>query len=315
MEPARFIPPMKALSVSEVPEGQWHVEIKWDGFRAIAVINQGRVEIWSRNHKPLGDSYPEVVAALQGLPCSNAVIDGEIVAIDAGGQARFQLLQGRGAGATRPAIVYYVFDLLHRDGESLLGAPIEERQASLQQLVGSKSKVVRVSPVFDVAPAELLQQARKQGFEGIITKAKGSRYEVDRRSGAWLKCKVFGEQELVIGGFTPPKNSRTHFGAILVGYYRDGRLQYAGKVGSGFDRERLESLHREFERRRTAESPFASVPASARRGATWVKPQLVAQIRFAEWTNDGLLRQPVFLGLRPDKKPKEVVREAGPAAP
>ena len=218
--PAQFIPPMKALSVDVVPEGRWRLEVKLDGYRALAVVNGSEVELWSRNHKPMSADYPEVVAALGQLRCANAVIDGEIVALDAEGRTRFQLLQGRGLNKERPTIVYYVFDLLHRDGQSLLGKPIEERQAALEALVGKKAGAIRVSPVFDMKPAELLSAVRAQGLEGIIAKLPGSLYEVDQRSGSWLKCKIHGEQEFVIEGFTPPKNNRPYFAALLVGYYR-----------------------------------------------------------------------------------------------
>ncbi|HVS52368.1 MAG TPA: non-homologous end-joining DNA ligase, partial [Opitutaceae bacterium] len=323
-EPAAFIAPMKALSVDAVPAGDWRLEIKLDGYRAIAVLNEGEVELWSRNHKSLTADYPEVVEALREVPCTNAVIDGEIVALDDEGRSRFQLLQQRAASGARPRIVYYVFDLLHHDGRSLLATPIEERQIALEVLVGKKSPVVRFSPVFETDPATLLASVREKGLEGIIAKQPGSRYESDRRSGAWLKCKVQGEQEFVIGGFTPPRNSRTHFGAILVGYCDGKKLIYAGKVGSGFDRRLLEALHREFKQREIASPPFANLPlprkprfglgmtASAMKKVTWVKPELVAQIRFAEWTEEGMLRQPVFLGLREDKAAKDVRREAAP---
>lgn len=322
LKPARFIPPMKALSVDVVPEGVWRLEVKLDGYRAIAVINEGRVELWSRNHKPLTGAYPEIVAALQQLRCANAVIDGEIVALDAAGRSRFQLLQGRDLPGSRPTIAYYVFDLLHRDGRLLLQEPIEKRQKALETLVGKKSTVMRVSPVFTLKPGTLLEAVRAQGLEGIIAKLPGSAYEPDLRSGTWLKCKVHGEQEFVIGGFTPPKNSRPYFGAILVGYYEGRQLKYAGKVGSGFDFARLKSLHEEFLARRIESCPFANLPmahgsrfgtgmtAGAMRHVTWVKPEVVAQVRFTEWTEDGMLRHPVFLGLRRDKAAKDVVREA-----
>lgn len=321
---ATFIPPMKALSVEAVPAGNWRLEIKLDGYRALAVIDRGRVELWSRNRKPLTSGYPEIAEALRKLKCESAVLDGEIVALDAAGRSRFQLLQGRGLG-DRPDIVYYVFDLLQLDGRSWLQEPLEARQAALAALLGKGSSVVRLSPVFDTEPETLLEAARQQGLEGIIAKQAGSPYEPDRRSGVWLKCKVHGEQEFVIGGFTPPKNSRPHFGALLVGYYEGGKLLYAGKVGSGFDHARLGALHREFLHRATPTCPFAnlSAPRTAGRGAgmtasamrevTWVKPDLVAQVRFTEWTDDGLLRHPVFLGLRNDKRAAEVVREAPPA--
>jgi bifunctional non-homologous end joining protein LigD len=323
-EPARFIPPMKALSVDTVPAGDWRLELKLDGYRAIAVINGGAVEVWSRNHKPLTDGYPEVVAALKKLRCANAVLDGEIVALDAQGRSRFQLLQGRSLPGTRPTIAYYVFDLLHHDGRSLLRMPIEERQNALENLVRNSPTTIRFSPVFEAEPQALLEAVRQQGLEGIIAKAPRSLYEPDRRSGTWLKCKVHGEQEFVIGGFTPPKNSRPYFGAILVGYYEGRNLMYAGKVGSGFDHSVLKSLHAAFQQRRVEACPFSNLPtrrprfgagmtAGAMRQVTWIKPELVAQVRFTEWTDDGLLRHPVFLGLRSDKPAREVVREAAPA--
>lgn len=315
---------MKAISVDTVPEGRWRLEVKLDGYRAIALINHGEVELWSRNHKPLTADYPEVVAALRQLPCANAAIDGEIVALDAQGRSRFQLLQGRDLGGPRPPIVYYVFDLLHLDGRPRLAEPLETRQDALEKLVARHGGTVRSSPVFEMKPADLLAAVQKQGLEGIIAKQPGSRYEPAARSGAWLKCKVMGEQEFVIGGYTPPKNSRPHFGAILVGYHQDGDFIYAGKVGSGFDHALLGSLHARFQKLRIPTCPFANLPLghtsrfgagmgrAAMREVTWLKPALVAQVRFAEWTQEGLLRQPVFLGLRQDKSPREVVREAGP---
>lgn len=315
---------MKALSVETVPAGDWRLEIKLDGYRAVAVVNDARVELWSRNHKSLTADYPEVVTAIAKLPCSNAVLDGEIVALDETGRSRFQLLQSRDL-RVRPRIVYYVFDLLHRDGASLITAPIEERQAQLNLLVGRKSDVLRVSQVFEAEPEPLLEAARQQGLEGIIAKAAGSAYEPDRRSGTWLKCKVHGEQEFVIGGFTPPKNSRPYFGALLVGYHEGDRLMYAGKVGSGFNFARLKSLHAEFLKRRVEKCPFVNLPtprtsrfgggmtAGMMRDVTWVKPDLIAQVRFTEWTGDGMLRHPVFLGLRTDKSAREIVRETPPA--
>jgi bifunctional non-homologous end joining protein LigD len=324
LEPARFIPPMKALSVDQVPSGKWRLEIKLDGYRAEAVINHGAVELWSRNHKLLTADYPEVVTALEALRCENAVIDGEVVALDAEGRSRFQLLQGRGLPGARPHIVYYAFDLLHLDGQSLVDRPIEERQDALKQLVPKTHPLLRSSPVFEMAPEKLLEAVRQQGLEGVIAKRPGSLYEPDRRSGTWLKCKVHGEQEFVIGGYTPPKNTRPYFGALLVGYYHRGDLIYAGKVGSGYNHALLKSLYGEFQKRRLDACPFANLPTPRRprfgtgmtagemRKVTWVKPELVCQVRFTEWTSDGLLRHPVFLGLRRDKSARDVVRETAP---
>jgi bifunctional non-homologous end joining protein LigD len=272
----------------------------------------------------MGADYPEVTAALEKLKCRNAVLDGEIVAVDAAGRSRFQLLQNRGAAAGRPVIIYYVFDLMHLDGRSLLALPLERRRKKLAALARSFAPPVQLSPVFRVEPAALLQAARKQGLEGIIAKMPDSPYESGRRSGAWVKCKVVAEQEFVIGGFTPPQRSREHFGAILIGYYQGRKLLYAGKVGSGFGGALLASLHAGFMRRSRATCPFANLPIARkpRFGSgmnpremakiTWLKPDLVAQVKFAEWTHDGMLRQPVFLGLRRDKPARQVGREPGP---
>jgi bifunctional non-homologous end joining protein LigD len=322
-QPAAYITPMKALGVEAIPPtGTWHCEIKWDGYRALAVINQGKVKLWSRNQKPL--VYPEVLPPLQSLKCKNAVIDGEIVALAPSGHSNFQALQQRDLGK-RPPIAFYVFDLLHLDGESCLNLPIEGRRKLLSSLVGHTKSTVRLSPVYDVDPHALFAEAKKKGLEGIILKQAGSLYEPDRRSGTWLKVKNVNEQEFVIGGFTPPKNSRESFGAILIGYFEKGKLVYAGKVGTGFDVELLRSLHAKFLRLRTDKSPFAELPRGDRsrpgmgltqavlRTVTWLKPTLVAQIRFTEWTVEGNLRHPVFLGLRKDKSAQAVRREA-PAA-
>ncbi len=296
--------------------------MKFDGYRAIAVLNAGRAELWSRNHLPFSADYPEIVEALRKLKCRDATLDGEIVALDAGGRARFQLLQGRNLPGGRAQLVYYLFDLMHRDGKSLLNAPLEERREQLAALVGKAAGVLQLSPVFSVEPSELLAAARDQQLEGIIAKRPGSRYEPERRSGAWVKCKLLAEQEFVVGGFTRPKNSREYFGAVLVGYYRAGKLIYAGKVGTGFDRARLRVLHAKFLKQSRAACPFANLPmaksprfgagmtATAMKAVTWLKPELVVQVRFAEWTAEGLLRQPVFLGERADKTAKSVHRDS-----
>jgi len=318
---------MKALGVDALPAdhpsaaARWHCEIKFDGYRAIAVINQGVARLLSRTERPL--DYPELTPALENLGCRNAVIDGEIVALDSKGRSDFQILQGRDLGK-RPPMVYFVFDLLHLDDESFLSQPIEARRAALARLVKKPGRTLQLSPNFDVPPKVLLAAAKREGLEGIVLKRKGSLYESDRRSGAWLKIKNLNEQEFVIGGFTPPKNSREHFGAILVGYHEGRGLHYAGKVGTGFDAKLLRSLHALFLKHRADSCPFANLPFSRRsrygsgmtrsamREVVWLQPRLVAQIKFAEWTQDGMLRQPVFLGMRDDKPAGLIRRE--PAA-
>lgn len=324
MTPARFIAPMKALGSSQIPTGIWQCEVKFDGYRAVAVLNGGNAELWSRNRKPLSADFPEVVAELGGLRCRNAVIDGEIVALDGAGRSRFQLLQNRGRAGDGTDIVYYVFDIMHLDGESLKELPLRERRKKLVSVIGKRRGRVRLSPAFEVEPSELFAAAQKNGLEGVVAKRPDSAYEPDRRSGAWVKCKVLAEQELVVGGFTPPQRSRQNFGAILVGYFEQKKLIYAGKVGTGFDAALLNELHARFMRLRRQKCPFDDLPQARKprfgkgmgpaemKSVTWLRPSLVAQIRFAEWTDEGLLRQPVFLGLRDDKAPKSVRREAGP---
>jgi bifunctional non-homologous end joining protein LigD len=318
---ATFIEPMKALGVSEVPTGAWQCEIKFDGYRAEALFDRGNVGLWSRNRKEMSADYPEIVAALKKINCRAAAMDGEIVALDAEGRSHFQLLQGRDLSDARPAIVFYVFDLMQLDGETLMTLPIETRRRRLEQLLGRTAGPLQLSPVFAVEPAELMQVARARGLEGIVAKKNGSLYEPGRRSGAWVKCKIVLEQEFVVGGFTPPQNSRQGFGAILIGYYESGRLLYAGKVGTGFSDRLLRSLHKRFLALRSPACPFANLPMAAKprfgqgmtraemKKVTWLQPKLVAQIKFGEWTHGGILRQPVFLGLRKDKTAREVRRE------
>lgn len=316
---------MKALGSTSIPKGVSHCEIKFDGYRAIAVLNGGRVDLWSRNRKPITTDFPEVAAELAKLRCRSAVLDGEIVVLDAFGRSRFQLLQNRCDSRTAAAVIYFVFDLMQRNGRTLVPLPLGERTSELAALVGKRKGHVQVSPVFMVEPSELFAAAKQNGLEGIIVKRQESRYEPDRRSGAWLKCKVFADQEFVVGGFSAPRHGRQYFGALLVGYYDKGRLLYAGKVGTGFNASLLASLHGRFMRQTRTTCPFADLP-SVRRSrfgtgmgpaemakVTWIKPSIVAQVRFAEWTDEAQLRQPVFLGLRKDKPAKQVRREAGPS--
>lgn len=318
--PARvaFLEPMKALGVPAVRAGDWHCEIKFDGFRALALVEKRKAVLWSRNEKPL--DFPDLAIELGRLRCKSAILDGEIVALDAKGRSRFQLLQ-QGQTSEGAPILFYVFDLLHLDGRSLIDEPLEERLGLLSELLGRGGQRIKQSQVFDADPEDVLRQTRGLGLEGIIMKARASRYEPGRRSGAWLKVKNLNEQEFVIGGFTSPKNSRAHFGSIAVGYYDRGKLLYAGKVGTGFDGNLLARLHEQFLARRVDECPFANLPMtnpsrfgnamtrSAMREVTWIRPELVAQVKFAEWTREGILRQPVFLGLRTDKPARDVRRE------
>ena len=316
-----FVEPMKALLIEELPKGpDWIYELKFDGVRALAIKDSRAVELISRSGKELGSKYHELLEPLKGLPAKQAVLDGEIVALDEKGRSSFQLLQSfQMAGVKKPPLFYYVFDLINLDGKDLTGVPLFQRKAMLETLVAKGSPAIRFSPSIKADSARLMREMKARGLEGLIAKRRESKYEVGRRSGAWVKFKWTNEQEFVIGGYTQPKGTRTHFGALLVGYYEKDKLLFAAKVGTGFDQKLLESLYNKFKNLIRPDCPFANLPekrpgssglsAAEMRRCTWLEPKLVSQVRFAEWTRDNHLRQPAFLGLREDKDPKEMVRE------
>ena len=296
----KLIRPMLATLSAEVPSGpEWVFEEKYDGIRAVAYRTRGEVGLWSRNGLDLTAGFPEVAAAVAALPGSECVLDGELVVLDKKGVSRFQLLQRRGSGGRAG---YAVFDLLERDGTSLLKRPLKDRRAALEELIAARG-VLRLARRLGRNGARALETARERGWEGIIAKDERSIYEPGARSRSWLKIKVRKQSEFVIGGYTAPGGSRAHLGALLVGLYDGPALRYTGKVGTGYTAESLAELAKLLATLRTEQSPFADGPRM--KDATWVKPKLVAQIAFAEWTADGKLRQPVFLGLRRDKEPRE----------
>lgn len=319
----RFIPPMKPRLVETPPAaGDWVYELKFDGIRLIAVKSGDKVNLISRNRNELGDRFSQVASAVADLPIEDCVIDGEVVALDEKGGSSFQLLQAHEMEGRRAPIYFYVFDLLQAAGKSLIGLPLERRKALLSELCEGAADSIRFSGEIGGDPVTLLKEVSRLGLEGVIGKQSGSVYEPDRRSGAWIKLKCVNEQEFVIGGFTPPQGARKHFGALLVGYYESKRLLFAGKVGTGFDSKMLATLHKRFRTEKRADCPFADLPSkqggqwvqgitpAMMRRCEWIDPVFVCQVKFAEWTRDGKLRQPVFLGLREDKKPAEVVRES-----
>jgi bifunctional non-homologous end joining protein LigD len=323
----RWIDPMKA-TLAEAPPvtGDWVYELKWDGYRALAIKDGDQVELVSRNKKPLTADFPEIAAAIGALPAETLVLDGEICALDREGRPSFQLLQGRDLGLGRPELFFYGFDLLHRDGEDLIALSLSERKAALAALFEGAPEELRYSGIIQGDVQQLLQEVRTRGMEGLIAKLRSSPYQPGVRSKLWLKLKVTSEQEFVIGGCTPPQGARKHFGALLVGYYEQGRLRLAGKVGTGFNEAWLKRLSALIEERRLEKCPFVDLPkkstgrwnqgisAAEMRRCTWCKPELVCQVRFTEWTNDGSLRHPVFLGLREDKEATDVGRERPEAA-
>ena len=318
----RFIIPMKPRLMEKPPEtGEWIYEIKFDGIRLIATKEGKKVNLVSRNGNEQAARFSNVAEAIGALPIDDCVIDGEVVALDPKGRSSFQLLQALELEGRKSPTYFYVFDLLQAGGHSLLGQPIEFRKSLLERICREASEPIRYSGGIEGSPKALLEKVRKMGLEGLIGKQRGSIYEPDRRSGAWIKLKVLNEQEFVIGGYTPPAGSRKHFGALLVGYYEKKRLLFAGKVGTGFSGKLLSSLHARFKKEERDGCPFADLPS--RQGGAWVQgitpsmmgridwinPKFVCQVKFAEWTRDGKLRQPVFLGLREDKDPSEVRRE------
>jgi bifunctional non-homologous end joining protein LigD len=297
------VEPMKAVLTDEpFSDPDWIFERKLDGIRCIAIKAERRVRLLSRNHLSLNGRFPEIVEALERDPATQYVLDGEVVAFD-GAQTSFAALQQRGE---RPVSVFlYAFDLLHHAGEDLTALPLRRRKALLRGVLGFGDPI-RLTSHRNGDGEALFRDACRKGWEGVIAKRADSPYK-HGRSRDWLKIKCSAEQELVIGGYTAPKGSRTDLGALLVGYYEGGHLRYAGKVGTGFTRATLRDLAARLEPLRREQSPFADEVRE--RSATWVEPRLVGQVGFSEWTRDGRLRHPRFLGLREDKAAEEVVRE------
>ena len=327
VEAPQFVEPMKARLVESLPPNEHRLlELKHDGYRALAIKDGARVELFSRSRKKMTANFPAIVAAGQRLRPRQLVIDGEIVALTENGHASFQLLQNRGTISDNGTLVFYVFDLLNLDGRNVRDLPLTARRELLQPLIAGANDPVRFSVTLNGSVEVVLAEVRRLGLEGLIAKKPDSKYEAGQRIGSWVKLKCVSEQEFVVGGYTPPKGSRDFFGALLVGYYEGGKLMFASKVGTGYTQATLRQLFNRFKPLRSATCPFVNLPtkrsgkfgqgvtASEMRLCTWLEPKLVAQVRFGEWTSDGGLRQPVFLGLREDKRAEEVTREkAAPA--
>ena len=314
-----FIEPMKCLPKKEVPSGPgWIYEIKFDGYRALAILKRGEALLLSRNNKPLTERFPSLVEALAKLPVKSAILDGEIVAMNEENQPSFQALQNYEEGHP---LAYYLFDLIELDGERLEHLELSERKKRLQSLLAKASHPLLFSDNLAGTPAKIWKQIKHLKLEGVIAKRTDSVYEAGRRSGQWVKIKAINQQDFVIGGYTPPGGTRTHFGALLVGVYEKGKLLYAGKVGTGFNQKWLETLAAQMEPLKIPKCPFTNLPqprtsrfggglpASEMRLCTWIEPKLICEIQFTEWTGDGSLRHPSFQGMREDISPSEVGRE------
>jgi bifunctional non-homologous end joining protein LigD len=304
--PPQHAQAMKAvLTDKRFSDPDWIYERKLDGIRCIAIRDGGPVRLLSRNDLPMNGRYPEIAEALEAEPCPRFAIDGEVVAFD-GAQTSFAKLAQR--GRERVPVFLYVFDLLWLDGRDIRPLPLRERKALLRDALRFEDPI-RLTPHRNGDGEAFFEEACRKGWEGLIAKRADSPY-VTTRSRDWLKFKCEQGQELVVGGFTEPKGSRTGFGALLLGVYHGDELRYAGKVGTGFDQAELDSLTKRLRELQRDDPPFADADAIKERGVTWVEPELVAQIGFTEWTGAGRLRHPRYLGLRTDKAARDVVREA-----
>ena len=307
----QFVAPMMASSVREpFDDPDWIFETKLDGYRAIAVIDStGKARIWSRNQLPLESKFPMVEDAVNQLNLRSTILDGEIVALDKGGIPRFQLLQQWQKRPTAP-VVYYLFDLLWCDGRDLTRKSVVRRRERLEQITTSVPGI-QVGGYVENHGKALFQLAKEKGLEGIIAKRKSSTYRPGKRSPDWLKIKSRPQQEFVVCGFTEGKGSRKHFGALLLGAYRNGKLRYFGHSGTGFSEKGLAEAIDRLRPFFTDEPPVENPPKIPEE-IQWVQPKLVCEVAFAEWTTDEQLRQTTFLGWRDDKSPEEVVIERTP---
>jgi bifunctional non-homologous end joining protein LigD len=317
------IHPMLATSIDEPFDGEdWLFEIKWDGYRAVAFLENGKARLVSRNQNELTARYPELKDLAKSVKAKTAILDGEVVALDEQGRASFSLMQQRTGfrpGGRRAAtnadvpVLYYVFDLLYLDGYDWRKLPLEERKKKLASILIT-GDAVRYSDHYERQGKALFEMACQKGLEGILAKKRDSFYQ-ERRSSEWLKIKIRHRLEAVIGGYTEPEGSRMNFGSVVLGLYdKQGRLIHVGQAGSGFNQKSLAEIWKLLKKRETKKNPFYG-EVEALRKVFWVKPELVAEIEYAEWTEGAShgsgpkLRAPVFLGLRDDKDPKECLLE------
>jgi len=317
------IHPMLATSIdAPFDSPDWLFEIKWDGYRAIAFLEKNLIRLVSRNQNDLTAQYPDLHDLPNFLNAKTAILDGEIVALDEHGRSSFSLMQQRTGfrergrrAAAKPEVrvLYYAFDLLYFDGYDLRRVPLEHRKQALASLLNSSNDTIRLSDHFVANGKALFNVARQKGLEGILAKQRASLYE-ERRTREWLKIKITRRLEAVIGGYTEPEGSREHFGSVVLGLYdKQGNLIHVGQAGSGFDQKMLADLWTLLKPLETKTNPFQG-KVEALKKVHWVRPKLVAEIEFSEWTHlteegGSKLRAPVFLGLRDDKDAKECVLE------
>lgn len=308
---SKVAPMLAKLVDAPFDRPDWLFEPKWDGYRAVAEVTGKRIKLYSRNHQPFNDEFPTVVGSLQKLG-HPAVIDGEVLAVTGKGQSSFQALQNyRKTG--EGTVVYKVFDLLSLDGYDIRRLELRERKELLSTLVEGIPGI-EYSAHIEESGIRYYEDAVKRGLEGVIAKAATSPYITGARTEEWVKIKSVKRQEAVIGGFTAPRGSRKGFGALLLGYYDAGEFIYMGHTGTGFSSSLITELHGKLRKLERKSSPFTTAP-KPNAPVTWVKPQLVCEVKFQEWTEDGRARQPALVGLRTDKKAKEVRREVAEPTP
>jgi bifunctional non-homologous end joining protein LigD len=312
--PAFIEPELATLMKAPPAGGNWIHEIKYDGYRMLARIEDGSARMISRNKKDWTGNFSSVAQAAARLPVKTAWLDGEVVALDAEGRSSFQALQNALSASPPADLGYVVFDVLYLDGFDLTRVKLAERKELLHTLLASASGGIRYSDHFSVPGKDFLENIKKLGLEGMISKRPDLAHH-DGRGTAWIKVKAQRRQEMVVGGFTEPGGSRHGFGALLLGVYDNGKLRYSGRVGTGFNDATLAALKQKLDKLEQPKTSFANPPIGAEaRGVHWVRPTLVAEIEFTEWTSDGTLRHPSFLGLRADKRATDVVREVEHAA-
>ena len=303
------INPMLATLVDEpFTDPEWIFETKWDGFRSICFVRDGKARFMSRNQIEMTPQYPELAKLSKHIDAREVILDGEIVALDENGLPKFQLLQprvGRKSGIDalrgKGQIVYFVFDLLYVDGFDLRKCSVVERKARLAEIV-CPSSIIKVSEHITGEGELFFREVSKFHLEGMIAKRAASTY-VEKRSADWLKIKTIMRAEVVVGGYTEPRGARSHFGSLVCGLYRGNQLHYVAHVGGGFNERTLTSSYKLMQSLRTDRSSFVQVPKT-NEPVQWIKPKLVAEVKFSEWTNDLRLRHPVFVGWREDKKPE-----------
>jgi bifunctional non-homologous end joining protein LigD len=312
--PPTFIPPMLAtLTGAPFDDPDWLFEVKWDGFRVEAVVDGGKVRLWTRGEQDAARYFGPFLDPPTWIAARNAIVDGEVIALDAHGEPDFALLQarikGRGVATEPTPFVYEVFDLLHLDGRSLIDEPLEERRRLLGGVLRPDPRV-RLSEHIEADGIAFFEAARARGLEGIMAKDRRAPYVPGKRTDRWLKVKIRPEQELVVGGWVTGTGKALDLGALLVGVQEGGALRYAGKIGAGFTDANRAELLAAVAPLTTDEPPFAPPPPrAAARNAQWLRPELVIRAEFAGWTGDGLVRQAAYKGIELEKDPRKVIRE------